>query len=214
MKEFNGPELIEESTLRHPLEDGWTLWYQKGLGSRKVASAWLDGLKEILSFDTVEDFWCMYNNIKTPTDMPFGSDYCLFKEGIEPKWEARENISGGYWLAQLTKNDNSDKIWLYTVLACIGGDFGFDEYDLITGLYLNVRNSGFKIQLWLKSSDEENVMRIGRRFAEILAESGCTKLTFITCEGAIRGDARPVYSLAGSREHQFHHRAEREERRF
>jgi hypothetical protein len=37
----------------HPLEDGWTLWYQKGLGSRKIASAWLDGLKEILSFDTV-----------------------------------------------------------------------------------------------------------------------------------------------------------------
>lgn len=38
----------------HPLEDTWTLWFQKQNESGSTsATAWLEGLKEVMSFGTV-----------------------------------------------------------------------------------------------------------------------------------------------------------------
>jgi len=120
-----------------------------------------------------------------------------FQEGIEPKWEAVDNIAGGYWMALLKNVDKEkmDKIWLYSVLACIGGDFGSDEYDCISGLFLNIRNPGNKIQLWLRTTDKEPVYRIGYRFAEIL-DAKELKLVFIPCAMAMKGNSAALYTIS------------------
>lgn len=175
---------IDEVETQHNLEDTWTLWFQKKNTTGTVqARAWLDSLKEVMTFGTVEEFWRMYNNIKSPAEMPSGTDYCVFKEGIEPKWEAPEHGEGGTWTATVPFNiqeaDNLNKMWMYSLLACIGADFGHEDYESITGLYLSIRPSQAKIQLWCRSPDEEQQRRVSSRFLEILEEiTKTSKLQF------------------------------------
>jgi hypothetical protein len=66
----------------------------------------------------------LYNNIVTPSKLIHGTDFHLFKEGIEPKWEDPKCARGGKWTfsAPKTSNRNSlDTYWLNTVrlLRCL-----------------------------------------------------------------------------------------------
>ena len=40
---------------------------------------WEENQRPIITVTTVEDFWSLYNHIETPSKLPFGSDYSLFK---------------------------------------------------------------------------------------------------------------------------------------
>jgi translation initiation factor 4E len=45
-------------TVKHPLISKWTLWYTKPpTPGQRGADAWADNLKEVISFDSVEEFW-------------------------------------------------------------------------------------------------------------------------------------------------------------
>lgn len=68
-----------ESYIKHPLQNSWTLWFLHPDQGRE----WTDRVIPILSFDTVEDFWSIYNHIKTPAEFNSGHDYYLFKQGIQ-----------------------------------------------------------------------------------------------------------------------------------
>lgn len=67
-----------EHLYKHPLQNTWTLWYLENDRSK----SWEDMQNEITSFDTVEDFWSLYNHIKPPSEIKLGSDYSLFKKTI------------------------------------------------------------------------------------------------------------------------------------
>lgn len=49
---------------------------------------------EITSFDTVEDFWSLYNHIRVASELKQGNDYSLFKKNIRPMWEDAGNVAG------------------------------------------------------------------------------------------------------------------------
>ena len=86
------------------------------------------------------------------------SNYHLFKEGVEPKWEHPENANGGKWLVTVKGNkDQLDKMWLWAVLACIGENF--EEEGEICGLVVSIRKAGDRIALWTKSGLNEHVQR-------------------------------------------------------
>jgi hypothetical protein len=64
----------------------------------------------------------LYNNIVTPSKLIHGTDFHLFKEGIEPKWEDPKCARGGKWTfnAPKTSNRNSlDTYWLNTVRSAV-----------------------------------------------------------------------------------------------
>ena len=45
-------------TVKHPLISKWTLWYTKpSTPGQRGADAWADNLKEVITFDSVEEFW-------------------------------------------------------------------------------------------------------------------------------------------------------------
>lgn len=45
-------------TVKHPLINKWTLWYTKPPSAgQRGADAWADNLKEVITFDSVEEFW-------------------------------------------------------------------------------------------------------------------------------------------------------------
>lgn len=73
---------------------------------------------KIASFDTVEDFWSLYNHIRVASDLKHGNDYSLFKRNIRPMWEDQSNKRGGRWLMNISKSHRRtelDVIWLDTV---------------------------------------------------------------------------------------------------
>ena len=72
-------------------QNTWTLWFYKNDKSQ----SWEANQKPVINFDTVEDFWSLYNHIEVASKLQIGSDYSLFKKGIKPMWEDPHNKDGG-----------------------------------------------------------------------------------------------------------------------
>ena len=52
-------------------------------------------VKKIGEFDTIEDFWSLYQHIKKPDNCKQGIEIQLFKDPIKPMWEDEYNKKGG-----------------------------------------------------------------------------------------------------------------------
>jgi len=155
--------------IKHPLQNRWTLWYDNPK-RRLSTSTWCNNLKQVVDFDTVEDFWRVYNNILPASGLEHGSNYHLFKVGIEPKWECPANSKGGQWVVVVPskqRGERLDKLWLYAVLACIGE--AFEEEDEICGCVVSVRKAQNRVAIWTKTASREAVVRsIGLQFKRAL----------------------------------------------
>ncbi|XP_035669638.1 eukaryotic translation initiation factor 4E-like isoform X1 [Branchiostoma floridae] len=153
--------------IKHPLQNRWALWFFKN----DKTKTWAANLRCVSTFDTVEDFWALYNHIQVASRLQSGCDYSLFKDGVEPMWEDAFNKTGGRWLINIQKqqrHSDLDRFWLETLLCLIGEAFEEDS-DEVCGAVINVRGKGDKIAIWThdcKNSDA--VIRIGRKFKERL----------------------------------------------
>lgn len=157
----NSEDLPPELMIKHPLQNIWSLWFYKNDRTK----SWEENLMEITSFDTVEDFWALYNHIEVVSKLPPGCDYALFKQGIKPMWEDSRNKQGGRWLMNVSKSQrNSDlnNYWLEILLCMIGE--AFDEYsDDICGAVVQIRNKGDKLGLWTADiMHTDAIMKIGQ----------------------------------------------------
>jgi len=205
--------------VKHPLYSPWTLWFDspatKGRnlpqtpisafpqtplpqtpGVTAAAQGWMEDIKRVIGFDSVEEFWGLYNNIVPPSQLPQKANYYLFKEGIIPAWEDEANKNGGKWSIQLPKDknrNNVDKMWLYTMLAAIGETFDpsptatehGDAQSLITGVIVSTRPQFYRLSIWTRlapSGSEEDGVReriegVGRHFKmNVLGYSDSQKL--------------------------------------
>ena len=154
---------------RHPLQDSWTMWYDHQDKTAK-ASEWTANLNKILTFDTVEEFWGMYNHIVRASEFADMSNYHLFKSHIQPAWEDPENAKGGRWMINYSskRRQEIDAHWLYTMLACIG--CAFDDETQISGCVVTNRSRGiYRIAVWTKNAGEvAATRRIGYTLAKLL----------------------------------------------
>lgn len=119
------------SPTQHPLSSKWTLYFDspqsKALPKTPQTSltapgghsgGWLDDIRKVIEFDSVEEFWGVYHNIVSPSQLPGKANYYLFKNGIIPAWEDPQNKNGGKWAIQVPRDKSKatiDKAWLYTV---------------------------------------------------------------------------------------------------
>ena len=111
--------LDPEKIIKHPLQNAWTLWFFKNDKTR----SWEENQRPIITVNTVEDFWSLYNHIEVASRLPPGSDYSLFKEGIFPDWEDQRNSPGGRWMINMDKRqraDHLDQYWLEILFFLIG----------------------------------------------------------------------------------------------
>lgn len=149
--------------VKHPLYTQWTLYFSSphvknvpktpstAAAPLGQASGWMEDMRKVAKFDSVEEFWGLHNNIIAPSSLGNRADYYLFKEDIAPAWEDSANKNGGKWSIQLPKEKSKgsvDQMWLYTMLAAIGEtyetdvggkDMGEVADDLVTGVIVNVR---------------------------------------------------------------------------
>ncbi|KAG1696681.1 Eukaryotic translation initiation factor 4E [Nymphon striatum] len=160
-------DIAPELLIKHPLQNRWTLWFFKNDTSKQ----WSENLCKITSFDTVEDFWALYNHIELASKISHRCDYSLFKDGVKPMWEDDRNKKGGRWLINLTKAQRSrdlDNFWLETLLCLIGETFE-DVSDDICGAVVNVRIKGDKIGVWTNNAEfHDNIIRVGKKLKEVL----------------------------------------------
>ncbi|KAJ8084077.1 eukaryotic translation initiation factor 4E [Marasmius tenuissimus] len=195
--------------VKHPLYSSWTLWFDSPMTKGRnlpqtpisafpqtplaqtpgvaAAQGWMEDIKRVISFDSVEEFWGLYNNIVPPSQLPQKANYYLFKEGIIPAWEDEANKNGGKWSIQLPKDknrNNVDKMWLYTMLAAIGETFDPSltasdasappPTSLITGVIVSTRPQFYRLSIWTRlapgvsPTDEdglrERIESVGRHF--------------------------------------------------
>lgn len=159
------PAMAPELMVKHPLQYRWVLWYCKH--DRSSKKDWEDCLKQVASFDTVEDFWALYNHIQLASGLTWNSDYYLFKDKIKPMWEADGNKGGGRWLIKVDKARRTELVdyyWLELLMAMIGEQFE-DLGQYVCGAVVNVRTKGDKVSLWTRDS---NHVEGNRRIGEIL----------------------------------------------
>ncbi|OWF39380.1 eukaryotic translation initiation factor 4E-like [Mizuhopecten yessoensis] len=159
--------LSPEALIKHPLQNKWALWFFKNDRTKE----WTANLKLVTSFDTVEDFWALYNHVQKASKLPSGCDYSLFKDGIQPMWEDAQNKDGGRWLINLNKqqrHSDLDNFWLETLLCLIGESF--EEFsDDVNGAVVNVRNKGDKLSLWTRDATRPDaIMKIGKKLKDSL----------------------------------------------
>jgi len=153
--------------MKHPLQNKWALWFFKN----DKAKSWKANLRLVTSFDTVEDFWGVYNHIQAASKLQSGCDYSMFKEGIEPMWEDERNKQGGRWLVNTQKNvrqQELDRLWLETLMLLVGEAFG-DYSDSVCGAVVQIRTKGDKLAIWTNNAhDQDANLSIGRTFKERL----------------------------------------------
>ncbi|CAK7327308.1 unnamed protein product [Dovyalis caffra] len=149
-------EVVTEKPQPHKLERKWTFWFDNQ-SKPKQGAAWGTSLRNVYSFDTVEEFWCLYEQIFKPSKLPGNADFHLFKAGIEPKWEDPVCATGGKWSVTSSRKSNLDTMWLETMMALIGEQF--DEADEICGVVASVRQRQDKLALWTKTAANEAAQR-------------------------------------------------------
>jgi len=151
--------LSNEFSTKHPLQNQWQLWYYRPEKNKD----WKDNLLDVTAFDTVEDFWALYNHIELASHLNSGSDYSVFKHGIKPMWEDDRNKHGGRWLFTFQKkmNRHLDEIWRGVLLRLIGEAFGEDS-DNVCGAVINIRPKMDKISVWTRDKTNQSAnLQIG-----------------------------------------------------
>lgn len=157
----------ENFNVVHPLKHEWTFWYTKpNTGS---GEDWRELIKELVTVDTVEEFWGAYNSLPKFSELPRKADYALFRKGIRPEWEDPANENGGKWVFQykgLASRGDVDDKWLNVLLGVIGGSL--DNEDKVNGVVAMVRHSSiYKIALWVSGNHEES-KTVALRFKDLL----------------------------------------------
>lgn len=142
----------------HPLHRPWTFLYtlpvdkQKGWGS----------ISPIMSFQSIEEFWGVYNSLSQPTRLPLRSDLYMFVKDCQPTWEEPKNADGGRWLIEWKGNEEAtvNEAWLNTLLGLIGESFS--DGDEIMGVVFNNRGKKHRLQIWTKNAiNRQTNERIG-----------------------------------------------------
>jgi len=183
---FHNPEHFD---VKHPLMHTWTLWFTKPPSGKD--NNWSDLLKEVISFDSVEEFWGIYNNITPASELAQKSDYHLFKQNIRPEWEDAANKHGGKWAFQYKdkKSVAIDTVWLHVMLAAIGETLEDEDDNEVQGVVVNVRKGFYRIGLWTRSTGaaknrqsdatgKDVLMKIGRNFKQTLQLPESEKVEF------------------------------------
>ncbi|KAI8335955.1 translation initiation factor eIF 4e-like domain-containing protein [Chlamydoabsidia padenii] len=156
--------------VKHPLQNTWTLWFDNPKKKANNAS-WSQNLKAVTSIDAVEDFWGVYNNLVMVDRLDDNSNYHLFKKGIRPEWEDPVNANGGKFSIKFVRGRNVDTInnfWLHMIMALIGEQF--DHGDEICGAVVSVRRVFFRIGLWIKTSNNDEIIQsLGKQLKQLLA---------------------------------------------
>lgn len=118
-----------------------------------------DMVKKIAEFNTVEDFWEVYQFLKKPEQAKHGLEISLFKSGLKPMWEDPGNKNGGK-ISLKIKKEYSNLIWDELVYRLIGNNFPLVDNDEINGLVFSLKRDSNFVQVWFRTFNQDKVNAI------------------------------------------------------
>eukprot|EP00347_Sterkiella_histriomuscorum_P023494 403334433 len=161
--------------------DEWTIWehYESMIQQRDAKKQYLESFKKIAWFNDVISYWQVWNtlplsNLKNffyngrdntvPTydikgDIKRISTLSMFRKGIEPQWEDKQNTKGGEYKMRLFLNNIQEptleflnKIWESLVQDLLAARFPHPE--LIVGVRIVDKSfamkENFRIEVWTR----------------------------------------------------------------
>jgi translation initiation factor 4E len=155
-------KLLQKDT-QHFLKHSYSFWVRRG---QIDMLDYEKSVKLIYTFNTVEDFWILYDHTIRPSEVSYHCDYHFFKKGIKPLWEDKENVNGGSFVIRIPHSNKVSRYWEDLVLALIGGQF--DEEEEITGLVFSTRYQKDLISIWCKSTEAKTTKKIQDAIRRIL----------------------------------------------
>ncbi|EME49602.1 hypothetical protein DOTSEDRAFT_68401 [Dothistroma septosporum NZE10] len=177
--------------VKHQLQHTWTLWFTKPPSGKQD---WNELLKEVISFNSVEEFWGIYNNITPASELAQKSDYHLFKQGVRPEWEDQQNKHGGRWAYTFKGTKANDEVWLNIMLAAIGEMLEDESDNEVMGVVVNIRKAFWRVGLWSRTAGQppkgrkdeggdpaesrKRLERIGQRFKDVLSLPASESIEF------------------------------------
>eukprot|EP00639_Heterosigma_akashiwo_P000253 CAMPEP_0194584392 /NCGR_PEP_ID=MMETSP0292-20121207/17012_1 /TAXON_ID=39354 /ORGANISM="Heterosigma akashiwo, Strain CCMP2393" /LENGTH=230 /DNA_ID=CAMNT_0039439405 /DNA_START=43 /DNA_END=731 /DNA_ORIENTATION=+ len=141
---------IEDLESQTPIQNRYSFWFMRRSKEKLSDVSYEKNIKHLGSFQTVEQFWRIYNHIIRPEQLNVVTDYHLFKDGISPTWEDPANARGGKWMVRLRKG-LAGRLWEELVLAVIGEQF--DVGAEVCGAVLSARFAEDIISLWNRNAD-------------------------------------------------------------
>ncbi|TKR75712.1 hypothetical protein L596_016965 [Steinernema carpocapsae] len=168
----------EDGEKLNMLGNTFVLWYLENERNRE----WKDCVKEIGAFESVQGCLAVYLAVKPPSNLAFGYDYMLFKEGVKPMWEDENNRNGGRWRVSIESRKNhsyirTDSYWHDLMEAFVEGHFA-DSEDIL-GIVVNRRSKGDKISVWTRdASNEEATERVGKELKKLLGMPKSDKMAY------------------------------------
>jgi len=150
-----------------PLEAAWSFWYDKKTSDRQESDQYMEGLKQLGSFNTIQGFYRHYTYLLRPSELPRDQNLLLFRKGYKPMWE--EFPEGGCWIIRIKRKVSQsyvNRMWENLLLACIGEEF---EMPDVVGCVLSTRLKDDALSIWnISNRDTPARFRIGEKLKEIL----------------------------------------------
>jgi translation initiation factor 4E len=123
-------------------------------------------MEALADFNTVEDFWAIYQNLVKPDDATTKCCYHVFHKGIKPIWEDDANKNGGRWHVWLPKGQ-TNKLWEDLLMHLITNKAEYS--DQVCGIEVRTKLRGDSLSVWHKNSeDEEEKEAIKNSFVQAL----------------------------------------------
>lgn len=132
---------------KHKLESKWIIW-----GHELSVDDWtIESYKKLYEFDTIEDFWIFFNNIK------YFKDFMLFimRGDILPIYEDQACENGGFYSYVVPNNYNLGNSIIMLLTRMIGETLTDKEtYNEIIGMSVSPKGSKAVIKIWNRNKDE------------------------------------------------------------
>ena len=111
-------------------------------------------IKKIAEFDSIEDFWAIFQHLRKPDSCKPGIEFQMFKEPIKPLWEDENNKNGGRISIKLRKGFTTI-IWEEIIFALIGDVLPAEIKDEINGVVVTSRKEYNTLQIWIKNYEKK-----------------------------------------------------------
>ena len=171
------PETKEESseTFRKKLENKFSFLYRIDDTNTQYSTQkqvmekekYESQVKKIAEFDTIDEFWAIFQHLRKPDSCRPGIEYFMFKEPIKPMWEDENNKNGGRFSIKL-KHGYSTIIWEEMIFALIGNIFPKEIRDEINGIVITSKKEFNTLQIWFKTFEEKNVKDLEQAIRDLL----------------------------------------------
>ncbi len=163
----------ETSEAPGKLISRWTFWHIDKFKSKN----WEQNLAKVGVTTTWDEVQGLIDVLPLPSQMSHGEDVCVFKSGIEPKWEDPANLNGGRWIVIFkvypinNETGEHDIAWVETLRLVMAKEEGglmdlVGPMRLVNGVVLNRRGRDLvKISIWLRDPviGHLETLEVGRR---------------------------------------------------